>query len=72
MDSLNQILKGLKGLEKETNQLMNQSMTPEIMDQLNPAQKAMINEAKSAFNLDGLSLAEKEEKLRETLKRYGS
>lgn len=68
--NLHQALEGVKQLQKTAQRLMNKAMTDEVIRQLTPEQKELIQESKRAMDLEGMTLEEKKSKLDEILRKW--
>ena len=59
MLDFNKFHKNIKGLSESVNSIMNEALTPEVLEKMTPEQLELINSSKNALNLDGKSLKEK-------------
>jgi len=63
------LVDGLKGFQAETNAILNKLLTPEIVSQMTPEQRAFVKEGQNAFTVKtGETYAEKAERLTQILK----
>ena len=62
------LMTGLKGLQENTNGLINSVLTPEAKEQMTPEQLEFLNQGMSAFSLNGKKPFERVEELTKILR----
>ena len=68
MDTINDLTKIIGQLDQTVKKLFDQTMSPEIQESMTEEQKKLLEEGRNAFDLSGVTLEEKMEKLQNTIK----
>ncbi len=69
MDSFKNFTKSIQSLKDNANKMIDEALTPEVLDSLSPEQMEIVSGSMSAFDLNGKSTKQKAEEINNLIKK---